>query len=130
MIKLISKFFHSDEQSQELKTPAGAKAHFVLTYKKITIGYLTHEDGVWKYEYSKEFKKQNKISAIIDFPQKEKKYEDNQLWPFFSHRIPGLGQPKIKEIIKEENIDPANSIDLLGRFGERTISNPFVLMQD
>lgn len=124
---LIAKLFKNEEQTHELSTPENAYAHFVLTYKNLIIGNLTHQQGKWVFEYSEEFKNQTKITVLTDFPRKDKKYEESYLWPFFAHRIPGLGQPQVQEIIKHENLDSTNEIDLLRRFGQKTITNPFEL---
>lgn len=124
---LIAKLFKSEEQSQELSTPVNAQARFILTYKNLIIGHLTHENGKWIFEYSDEFKSQNRITALTDFPRKDKKYEESYLWPFFAHRIPGLGQPQVQEIIRHEKLDSKNEIDMLRRFGQKAITNPFEL---
>ena len=129
MLNWLSKLFKNEEQPEglELTTPKDAKAHFVLKYKDLPIGYLNHANGKWEFFYSDEFKRQHKIDVLVDFPEKDYKYEDSYLWPFFAHRIPGLGQPKIQEIIKHENLNANNEIDLLRRFGQKTITNPFEL---
>ncbi|WP_317897783.1 HipA N-terminal domain-containing protein [Aurantibacillus circumpalustris] len=127
LVNMIAKFFRNEEQSEDLSTPINAEAQFVLTYKDLVVGTLTRGHGKWAFEYSEAFKRQNKISVLTDFPHKDKKYEESYLWPFFAHRIPGLGQPQVKEIIKEEHIDSKNEIDLLRRFGQKTITNPFEL---
>lgn len=127
MLSWINKFFQNEEQSARLNTPKGAQAHFVLKYKDLTIGYLNHSDSRWVFAYSDEFKKQDKIDKLVDFPEKDQVYTGVSLWPFFSHRIPGLGQPQIQEIIKRENLNPTNEIDLLRRFGRKSITNPFEL---
>src|SRR5690554_2218035 len=106
----LNKFFKSEDQEAEFFTPNDQRAHFILKYKNLIIGSLTHEDGNWKFEYSDEFKRQNEIDILVDFPEKEKRYVDKNLWPFFAHRIPGLGQPKVQEIIKLENLNPRNEI--------------------
>jgi len=51
------------------------------------------------------------------------------LWPFFGIRIPGLKQPAIQEILRNENIETDNDVELLKRFGQKTISNPYELHQ-
>ncbi len=123
----LVKLFKNEEQLDEISTPVNAEAHFVLKYKELKIGDLTYVNGKWVFEYSDEFKMQNKISTLVDFPVKELTYKEDFLWPFFSHRIPGLGQPKVQEIIKDENLNPENEIDLLRRFGQKSITNPFEL---
>ncbi len=128
MINWLSKYFKNEEQPTELTTPENAHADFVLKFKDLTIGHLKHDDGKWVFHYSDEFKNQNKIDVLIDFPKKDNTYEQSTLWPFFAHRIPGLGQPQIQEIIKHESIDANNEIDLLRRFGRKSITNPFELV--
>lgn len=127
MLSWLNKLFKNEEQSEELSTPKDALAHFILKYKDLPIGYLDHSDNKWVFQYSDEFKNQEKIDILIDFPAKDQKYEASYLWPFFAHRIPGLGQPKVQEIIKHENLNPKNEIDLLRRFGSKSITNPFEL---
>ena len=127
MLNWLSKLFKNEEQPEELTTPKNAQAHFVLKYKDLTIGYLNYSDEKWEFYYSDEFKNQDRIDVLVDFPKKEQRYEESYLWPFFAHRIPGLGQPKIQEIIKHEHLNPKNEIDLLRRFGRKSITNPFEL---
>ena len=86
------------------------------------------ENGTWYFEYSEEFKhNSNNYNLIIGFPDINKRYESDRLWPFFNIRIPGLKQPKVKEILIKENISPDDNVQLLERFGKRSISNPFEL---
>jgi HipA-like protein len=123
--RLLAKL-HSEDQAG-LETPAGETAGFVLKYHDLTVGVLTLDSGVWRFEYSPEFQKQHDIRPIIDFPDISKTYEAERLWPFFVARIPSISQPKVQEAIEKEGLDRKNSAELLGRFGQRTISNPFLL---
>jgi hypothetical protein len=54
-------------------------------------------------------------------------YTKDELWPFFIIRIPSLKQPKVQKIISKEEIDSTSQVELLKRFGEKSISNPFQL---
>ena len=92
------------------------------------IGVLKLYDGIWSFEYSDEFKQQNKIKPLGDFRNVEKIYKSQTLYPRFVVRLPNLNQPKIKEVVERENIDATNEVALLKRFGERTITNPFRLL--
>lgn len=127
MKSLLAKLFRNEEQPEDLNTPINVKAVFKLMYENLEIGVLSYESGTWSFEYSDAFKDQNELDVLIDFPQKNKKYEETYLWPFFAHRIPGLGQPQVRNIIERENIDPHNEVDLLKRFGKKSIANPFEL---
>ena len=127
MIKKMINWILNSEEQEELITPSNANEAFILKYKDLVIGYLKVKNGSWMFEYSEPFKNQNQVDALVDFPDKNKMYDSPHLWPFFSHRIPGLGQPQVQEIIKNEKIDGKNEVDLLKRFGQRSITNPFEL---
>jgi HipA-like protein len=123
----ISKLFKSEDQPHDFDTPKDLRAHFTLLYGEMEVGYLNFENGIWIFEYSDKFNSQNEIDVLVDFPKKGVKYQSKELWPFFAHRIPGLGQPKVKAIIEKEEIDSKNQIALLKRFGKKSITNPFEL---
>lgn len=128
MLSWLNNFFKNEEREEGISCPKNAQAHFILKYKKLTIAYLSRLDDKWVFQYSDEFKNQHKISILLNFPAKDQKYEASCLWPFFAHRIPGLGQPQIQKIIKDEKLNPKNEIELLRRFGRRSITNPFELV--
>ena len=67
-------------------------------------------------------------NRIIGFPDLDKTYKSELLWPFFQVRIPGLKQPAIQEILKNEKIDEFNEVQLLKRFGKKIIANPYELV--
>lgn len=111
----------------EVKTPQNVDAAFHLTLNSMEIGTLLLHKGQWIFKYSDTFKNQNNLMPIMNFPDKEKKYESNQLWPFFSSRIPGPGQPIVKDFLNKKGIEKADEVTLLQYFGKRTISNPYIL---
>lgn len=114
--------YNEDNQNEEYK--------FHLVLDDIQIGNLTYSEFTkkWLFEYTNEFKSvSSQYNAILGFPDLDKKYESETLWAFFKIRIPGLKQPRIKEILREENINPEDNARLLKRFGHKTISNPFEL---
>ncbi len=126
MKRLLHKFWKSEGQ-EEIYTPKGMDMDFELTYRSLVVGTLSLRDGEWAFKYSDAFKRQDMIKPLTDFPDVEKVYTMNELFPFFVERIPGLGQPKVQEIIKKEKIDEHNEAALLKRFGRITIANPFQL---
>lgn len=103
------------------------KKEFILAYNNLHIGTLTYFQGKWKFEYSVIFKHQNEIKPLTDFPDKNKIYESEELWPFFASRIPSVKRQSIKEILQKENISQDNVVKLLERFGKKTATNPFQL---
>ena len=78
--------------SKSKDNPADSQGVFHLVNGKQLIGELTYSNGVWDFEYSSDFKRNSFAQPIMDFPDKEKKYTNEQLWPFFATRIPSLNQ--------------------------------------
>ncbi len=94
---------------------------YKLELDNILVGVLYQEGEVWNFEYSDQFKNQDKYNPIVNFPDKNKKYVSKVLWPFFTSRIPGKGQLKLR---KEDNCD-INV--LLQKYGEKSATNPFLM---
>lgn len=130
MLNFKKWFSKGDDEGEVLfKTPEKEKGTFVLKVDDIELGILQHENAQWTFRYTEEFKKRaNEYNRIVGFPDLNKIYRSEVLWPFFLIRIPGLKQPAIREIIKKENIDQENEVQLLKRFGRKTIANPYELL--
>ena len=128
------KFFNwfsksEDEFEEQAILPHDVSAKFILSVDNISVGSLSCKDGDWFYKYADEFKNHSdEYNRIIGFPDLNKTYQSEILWPFFQVRIPGLKQPAIKEILIKENIDKSNEVALLQRFGRKTIANPYELV--
>lgn len=123
---IINNFWKSEGQ-EEIVTPEKISVKFTLEYGALTIGFLTLDNGVWSYEYSDDFKNQDDIKPLTDFPDLNKIYAKEELYPFFMQRIPSLSQPKVKAIVEKEKIE-VNEVELLKRFGKISITNPFQLV--
>jgi HipA-like protein len=113
--------------ARSVKGPPKAHAKFLLTYDDLLIGTLTVEDGLWKFEYSDKFRSEENFRPIVEFPDVNKSYINEELWQFFASRIPSTKQPEIEKILKREHINEDDAVGLLKRFGKRTIANPFEL---
>lgn len=97
--------------------------------KTFLVGTLRLRKGTWRFKYAHEFINQHELKPLVAFPDVRKTYEADHLWPFFMSRIPGLSQPEVMETISEEGLDDKSDVELLRRFGARTISNPFILQE-
>ena len=127
VLKWLSK--SDDNFKEQILLPINILTKFILKVDKISIGTLSFKDGFWYYNYTFEFKNHSdEYNRIIGFPDLNKTYQSEILWPFFQVRIPGLKQPAIKEILIKENIDKSNEVALLQRFGRKTIANPYELV--
>lgn len=125
--KIKSLFNWGPEELNDIKTPDNIVVVFVLLLNELEIGTLTLKDRAWTFKYSEEFKNQDKYKPLINFPNKNREYSSEQLWPFFASRIPGLGQPIVQEFLNKKRIEEADEVSLLKEFGKRTISNPYIL---
>jgi hypothetical protein len=131
MLKTIRTFLarFRAEGHEEIHTPQDVVATFVLRYRDLVVGTLHLKNGVWHFRYSPEFRKQADLQPLIAFPDIDREYQSPSLWPFFMSRIPGISQPEIRHVIESEGLDEHSDVDLLRRFGTRSISNPFVLQE-
>lgn len=108
--------------------PTNSNGIFHLKYGKQIIGELTYHNRKWSFKYTDEYRKNPFVKPIIDFPDIEKEYVNEQLWPFFATRIPALNQPFQHRKIQRANIKEDDSVALLKLFGNETITNPFKLL--
>ena len=113
--------------ARTVKAPPKAHAKFLLTYDDLLVGTLTVEDGMWKFEYSDKFRAEDELRPIVEFPDVDKIYVNEDLWQFFASRTPSTEQPEVEEILKREHVKEDDAIGLLKLFGKRTIANPFEL---
>ena len=128
MISTLKKILFRQDGQEHLRTPQDETAEFLLRYRDLDVGHLSLHEGKWHFDYDDAFREKKGVCPIMDFPNLDKHYESDVLWPFFVVRIPGLGQPAIQRVIREENLDERNEAQLLKRFGKTTIANPFILI--
>ncbi|HEX9504077.1 MAG TPA: HipA N-terminal domain-containing protein [Patescibacteria group bacterium] len=128
MINKLKRLFNKNPDDQAGHVPLNEKVTFILVVDDIKLAELKSENGEWIFKYTEEFKKHvDKYNLIVGFPDIHKEYRSENLWPFFQIRIPGLKQPSVQAILKNENIDQQNEVELLKRFGRKTIANPYEL---
>lgn len=130
-IKKIFNCFGKDQTEKQLNLliKHHQNATFILMLDKIKVGFLHFKDDQWQFEYTKEFRDLSDMyNPIVGFPDLNKTYVSEELWPFFQIRKPGLNQPLIQEILKKEKINEDDDVQLLKRFGKKSISNPFELI--
>src|SRR5690625_7199140 len=75
MTKLFKKIKSFIPQSLENSTVKEDEyAHFTISYKDLDIGFLELEGGKWHFSYSGEFKNQDQLPPLPDFPDADKTY--------------------------------------------------------
>ena len=127
-ISALKRILSRQDGREQLMTPEQETAYFRLRYRDLEVGRLSLQLGKWHFEYTDDFRGQTDVLPLTDFPDLDKHYESEALWPFFAVRIPGLGQPAVQRVVNKEDLDQRNEAQLLKRFGKTTIANPFVLV--
>lgn len=119
--KVLARLFWSESQKEMVLTPDN-EATFLVNLGRLLVGTLFYSEGIWYFSYSDEFKLQNRILPLTNFPSKEKEYSAKELWPFFASRIPSNAQLQIGKDMPQEDV-----VTLLRRFGKRAVANPYEL---
>lgn len=127
MIKSFVKKYLTPSTHADMKVKESKEATFHLTLDNDVVGVLSFKDGAWMFKYSDEYK-ENKLTPISGFPDVNKIYKSEELWPFFSSRIPSLARKNIQDKIKKKGLNENDYLELLSFFGKRTITNPFELI--
>jgi HipA-like protein len=128
MLKKLKSWFNKDGESEHVQLPKDKDVRFLLTVDHITVGYLYSKMGNWYFEYTPQFRNHPDYNRITGFPELNRVYKSDELWPFFRIRIPGLKQPVVQEILQKEKINVHDEVELLKRFGKKTIANPYELV--
>lgn len=102
--------------------------YFVLKLGKLDIGYLSYNEGEWSFQYTQAFKDAGGVKTLANFPDIEKRYRSETLWPFFAARIPSLSRKRVLKRAKEKGVDKQDIASLLKLFGANTLTNPFKLV--
>lgn len=114
------------KSAKEAATEPGSS--FKLVLDGLKVGELLFDGEKWVFRYSEQFRDQNEVKPIIDFPSLEKEYRSERLWPFFLLRIPSPEQPSVKRFAEEQGTLELDEALLLKRFGRRSVANPFELV--
>lgn len=127
--KKVARLFNNWlEQDEKTHAPRDKEATFALKYEGLTVGILSLKGGTWRFHYTDEFRQREDLRSIVEFPNTDRTYESQELWPFFATRIPSTKQEAIQKITRREEIDITDEVQLLKRFGRQTIANPYQLL--
>ena len=129
MLKSLRNLWSSVSGGPHERKPQHSFAQFQLRYGSLPVGVLSNDAGHWTFRYTAEFQRRQDLRPLVQFPDTSKTYESEELWPFFGMRIPSLKQPFVKKVVKGEKINARDKVELLRRFGRRTIANPYELIE-
>lgn len=126
-LKRIKKYL-SPSTARNLDVQDQNSAAFLLMLDDLHVGTLSYDKGDWLFQYSEDFRETQGIKTLADFPDANKNYKSEVLWPFFISRIPSLSRKRFKKVVEQQGIAENDLLGLLAHFGRRTITNPFELM--
>ena len=90
----------------------------------IHVGTLTIEPTRFVFTYSKSFQTSG-LPLIPGFPDLEKTYEAELLFPFFQIRIPPRKRSDVARVVAANGIDDADTFTMLRVLGSRTVASPY-----
>ncbi len=83
------------------------------------MGTLSVDDGVKTHpEYAHEPRKSDELRPIVQVPDVNSVYENEELWQFFASRIPSTEQAEVEAILKREHVEEDDAVALLKLFGK------------
>lgn len=95
----------------------------------LLVGVLREEDGVYVFEYSAQFRKQETVPPISSFPEKEHgSYRSKTLFPFFNVRIPPRDREDVQRALAERGIQPHEALRIVGELASKSPTSPYVLV--
>lgn len=112
-----------------MRTPKRVRARFRLVHAGKPFALLELKDGKWIFRYTDEFRNAPRLRPLVGFPDVRKTYSSDELWPFFAMRIPSLKQDQVSRIVQQEEIDREDEVQLLRRFGRKSVANSFELVE-
>jgi hypothetical protein len=125
LIKRISPWT-AQEGKGPTKSNTILSGKFILKYGEKEIGVLEYKNKTWIFKYTEEYKRDQFILPLVNFPDITKTYIFEELLPFFATRIPTTNQPFHEKKIKAAG-GKEDEITLLQLFGLNSINNPFQL---
>ncbi len=99
-----------------------------VLYTDTPVAELTLNDGLFTFRYLPAFRRFG-LAPIPGFPTTapEKKYMKQELWPFFSQRIPDRRRPEIRMVMEQLGLVDANELRLLAELGAHSVTDPYTL---
>jgi HipA-like protein len=92
------------------------------------VAELLKDRGKFVFRYLDTFSAM-RLSPLPGFPDisTERVYVSDQLFPFFSERIPDRGRPEIQQLIKQLQLRQDDELQLLAELSRRSVTDPFEL---
>ncbi len=78
-------------------------------------------DGI----YDPKFIKSSGARPISAFPDFQEEYRREDLWPFFSVRLPPVDREDVRRVLEERHIPESDVLRILAEVSSRGVSSPY-----
>ena len=96
--------------------------------ERVLVGTLRRERSEVVFRYAPEFRRRGELPAIADFPEKDREYRSQTLWPFFEQRLPPIKRADVVRKLKSKSLSAqADRFVLLAELGRTTLTSPYEL---
>jgi HipA-like protein len=82
--------------------------------------------GNYFFKYLTEFRRLN-LAPLPGFPDLDRIYEAQEIFPFFQERIPDTRRPEIREWIKQHGLSEDDKLSLLAALGRKAVTDSYEL---
>lgn len=87
------------------------------------IGSLRKEGETFVFKYDDEYARSPTAVAIPAFPDLQKEYRAERLWPFFGVRLPAVEREDVQRAMRGKDIEDDDVLRLLGELSKRAVSS-------
>ncbi len=95
--------------------------------ERIVMGRLRREGDAYRFDYEPGVMRRSDVQPIPEFPELDRTYRADRLWPFFTSRLPPLKRQDVKATIAARGVSPDDTLELLVELSGGSVASPYVL---
>ncbi|MCM2334357.1 MAG: HipA N-terminal domain-containing protein [Anaeromyxobacteraceae bacterium] len=104
---------------------AAVEVYLETRQGRVTLGTLTKEGQEFVFRYDPRFAKAADSTPISAFPDLDREYRAEELWPFFAVRIPPVDREDVRQAMEKRHIPEKDVLRLLAELSGRGVSSPY-----
>lgn len=90
-----------------------------------TLGTLSRDGREFVFRYDREFARDPDAKPISAFPELDREYRQEELWPFFAVRLPPIERDDVRKAMERRHIPASDVLRLLAELSARGVSSPY-----
>lgn len=104
---------------------AAVEVYLETRHGRVTLGTLSKEGQEFVFRYDPDFAHGESSKPISAFPDLEREYRTEELWPFFAVRVPPVERDDVREAMQRRHIPEKDILRLLAELSGRGVSSPY-----